>query len=154
MRRIEMVSREIGLSSHRRGADSIPDGFTLIELLIVVVIIGILAAVAIPQFSSTKEKAWDATAKSDLRNLMSAQEAYLYDFGSYASSTADLQTDENFNPSTGVNASVALDPPAGYKADASHGSSPNCFRVHMGPNGDETLEMVANASSGGGECSG
>jgi prepilin-type N-terminal cleavage/methylation domain-containing protein len=149
-----MAHWEIEPSSLRRGPAASPDGFTLIELLIVVVIIGILAAVAIPQFSSTKEKAFDAAAKSDLRNLMSAQEAYLYDFGTYASSTADLRTDENFNPSTGVNASVATDPPAGYKADASHGSSPNCFRIHIGPGGGEQLELVADAASGGGECGG
>ena len=50
-------------------------GFTLIELLIVVVIIGILAAIAIPKFASTKEKAYLASMKSDLRNLATAQEA-------------------------------------------------------------------------------
>jgi prepilin-type N-terminal cleavage/methylation domain-containing protein len=50
-------------------------GFTLIERLIVVVIIGILAAIAIPKFANTKEKAVVASMKSDLRNLVSAQKA-------------------------------------------------------------------------------
>ena len=58
-------------------------GFTLIELLIVVVIIGILAAIAIPKFASTKQKAYIASMKSDLRNLTTAQEAYFSDSLSY-----------------------------------------------------------------------
>ena len=64
-------------------------GFTLIELLIVVVIIGILAAIAIPKFASTKEKAYIAAMKSDLRNLATYEESYAADSaGLYFSGTA------------------------------------------------------------------
>ena len=58
-------------------------GFTLIELLIVVVIIGILAAIAIPKFATTKDKAKLASVKTDLRNYMTAQEAYFSDKATY-----------------------------------------------------------------------
>jgi type IV pilus assembly protein PilA len=51
-------------------------GFTLIELLIVVAIIGILAAIAIPQFSSYRQKAYNSAANSDLKNMKTGMEAY------------------------------------------------------------------------------
>ena len=83
-------------------------GFTLIELLIVVVIIGILAAIAIPKFAATKDKAKLASVKTDLRNSMTAQEAYFSDYATYGT-FAQLQTASNFTLSSGNtdNASVA-----------------------------------------------
>jgi len=66
-------------------------GFTLIELLIVVVIIGILAAIAIPKFSTTKAKAQKSAAVADLRNLATAQESFFADNNRYFSN-ADIST--------------------------------------------------------------
>jgi prepilin-type N-terminal cleavage/methylation domain-containing protein len=62
-------------------------GFTLIELLIVVVIIGILAAIAIPKFANSKNKAILASMKTDLRNLVTAQEGFYFDNNDYAGNT-------------------------------------------------------------------
>ena len=73
-------------------------GFTLIELLIVVVVIGLLAAIAIPKFSGVKEKAYDRAVMSDLRNAMVAIESYLAENDVYPLSPEDA----GFAPSSGV----------------------------------------------------
>ncbi len=60
-------------------------GFTLIELMIVIAIIGILAAIAIPQFSAYRQRSYNSAAQADLRNAATAQEAYYVDFSGYIS---------------------------------------------------------------------
>ena len=65
-------------------------GFTLIELMIVIAIIGILAAIAIPQFSKYRQRSYNAAAADDLRNASTAQEAYYVDEDMYSGTLANI----------------------------------------------------------------
>jgi prepilin-type N-terminal cleavage/methylation domain-containing protein len=96
-------------------------GFTLIELLIVVVIIGILAAIAIPRFTATKTKAFDGAARSDLRNAMTAQEAYYADYNTYASDVTDLQP--FFTQTVNVTTTVTSGDISGFEMTSAHATA-------------------------------
>jgi type IV pilus assembly protein PilA len=84
------------------------EGFTLIELMIVIAIIGILAAIAIPQFSAYRQRSYNSSAQSDIRNIATAQEAYYVDNSRY-SNTADgtaLTPTYGYMPSGGVTVNI------------------------------------------------
>src|SRR2546426_9038430 len=102
-------------------------GFTLIELLIVGVINAILAAIASPDFSNSNEKAYLASMKSDLRNLVTAEEAYFADSIKY---TTDLGT--TYRTSTGVVGPTIALTPDGWTATVSHTATPRTCAIFGG----------------------
>ena len=117
------------------------EGFTLIELLIVIAIIGILAAIAIPQFNQYKARAYDTASKADLHNLYLACKAYWSDNGSDQSCTTSVASGANygFSPSPSVTPNSSGNE-TGWAATAKHASSNSTF----------TMNASGNISGGGG----
>ena len=91
-------------------------GFTLIELLIVTVVLGILAAVAIPKFAQAKGRTRAAAIRSDLRNLATAQEEYLSVHGVYADDVGQL----DYTSSEGVVVTIVERVVGGWSATTTH----------------------------------
>ena len=108
-------------------------GFTLIELLVVLVVLGILSGIAIARFVTTKEAAYEASMKADLRNFALYEQNYLIDSqGSYFAGNGAAQ---GFVPTVGVTVSATADPgpPPSWQAIASHNkTSKTCSIVTSG----------------------
>ena len=99
--------------------------FTLIELMIVVAILGILAAFAISQFSSYKERAYDAAAKSALRNVAVAMENYYQDNGLFAATESELEP--WFKPEENVRVKILTSEIDSWSAASQHIYSENVW---------------------------
>ncbi len=131
-------------------------GFTLIELLVVVAIIGILAAIAIPQFSKYRTRAYNSAAQSDLRNVQTAFEGYFADYQEYPDAIAAAVGEITLNSTNGEEDNMTLSSGVGivtaagtnnisYAAVTKHTQGDNCY---SSDSDSSTINVDDNVSRG------
>ena len=128
-------------------------GFTLVELLVVMLILGLLAAIAIPSFFNQRDKARDADAKSAVRTAQTAMETYATDNnGSYASATRALLIgiEQTLNEADLTGAedgdAVSVTSTADTYSVQVDSSTGNSFRIARSNTGTTTLSCGATAA--------
>lgn len=104
--------------------------FTLLELLVVILIIGVLAAIAIPQFLRQRDKAFITAMKSDLRNLVTAQETFRADSARYTPSRSDVS--KSWRESSGVTVFINEATNNGWSATAKHTATTRTCAIFIG----------------------
>jgi type IV pilus assembly protein PilA len=124
------------------------EGFTLVELLVVILIIGILAAIAIPSFLNQKGKGEDAAAKSAAREAATAQETWYTDHAAYTAQVADLQSIEPTLPDASKMTPALVT--GGYSVEVTSLPSGRKFKITKDASGVSRTCSVPSGQNAGG----